>query len=365
MVSGPSGVGKSALIGELYKPLAQSRGFFLQGKFELLQKNVPHFAWVQAFNQLADLLLSESEEVLESWRNKILKEMGPVLGVLVNMVPRFARILGDQGEIPQSNSQEARSQFAYAMRQFIKAMASPRHPMVIFLDDCQWGDSASMDLIKNLIADTDDHCLMLIAAYRSNEVGADHVFSQMLTDLDKELLSNFMGRNDLLENVKIELKDLSESDIQSLCMDILGRTRKEVEELASLIYKKPLGNAFYTKRFLGALYENKQLKFSAIKSYWEWDLDAIRLSDATENVIELMSEQLMQLPEETLAVLQLASCDGTDFEVKPLSLILNQDPSQIDLLLRPALLDGFIRPKQSIWETLLRRNAYSHWSKNW
>lgn len=348
MVAGPSGVGKSALIGELYKPLAQSRGFFLQGKFELLQKNVPHFAWVQAFNQLADLLLSESEEVLHSWRKRILKEMGPVAGVLVNMVPRFAQILGDQEEILQSNSQEARSQFAYAMRQFIKAMASPQHPMVIFLDDCQWGDSASMDLIKNLIADTDDHCLMLIAAYRSNEVGADHVFSQMLTDLDKELATNFLGRDDLQENIKIELKDLSETDIQSLCMDILGRTRKEVEELAGLIYKKTLGNAFYTKRFLGALYENRQLKFSAINSYWEWDLDAIRLSDATENVIELMSEQLMQLPEETLAVLQLASCDGTDFELRPLSMILKQDASQIDLALRPALLDGFIRPKQSI-----------------
>ena len=348
IVKGPSGVGKSALIGELYKPLAQSRGFFLQGKFELLQKNVPHFAWVQAFNQLADLLLSESEEVLENWRNKILRQMGPVVGVLLNMVPRFARILGEQEEIVLSSSQEARSQFAYAMRQFIKAMASPQHPMVIFLDDCQWGDSASMELIKNLIADTDDHCLMLIAAYRSNEVGGDHVFSQMQADLDKELSSNFLGRDDLQEHVEIELKDLSEKDIQSLCMDIVGRARKDVEELAGLIFTKTRGNAFYTKRFLGALYENKQLTFSSLKSCWEWDLSALSLSDATENVIDLMSEQLMQLPKQTLAILQLASCDGTDFELRPLAMILQEDPTRIEQALRPALLDGFIRPKQSI-----------------
>ncbi|MEM8890056.1 MAG: AAA family ATPase, partial [Bacteroidota bacterium] len=348
MVSGPSGVGKSALIGELYKPLAQSRGFFLKGKFELLQKNVPHFAWVQAFNQLADLLLSESEEVLEGWRKRIIKQMGPVLGVLVNMVPRFAQILGEQEEIPQNNSQEARSQFAYAMRQFIKAMASPKHPMVIFLDDCQWGDSASMELIKNLISDTDDHCLLLITAYRSNEVGADHTYTQMLQDLDKELASNFIGRDDLREHVNIELKDLEEADIQALCMDILNRSKKEVDELAGLIYKKTLGNAFYTKRFLGALYENKQLKFNAAQTHWEWHLDAIRLSDATENVIELMSDQLMQLPEETLAVLQLASCDGTDFELGALSLVLDEDLTKLEQALRPALLDGFIRPKQSL-----------------
>ncbi|MDW3651476.1 MAG: AAA family ATPase [Bacteroidia bacterium] len=348
MVSGPSGVGKSALIGELYKPLAQSRGFFLKGKFELLQKNVPHFAWVQAFNQLADLLLSESEEVLESWRKRILKQMGPVVGVLVNMVPRFAQILGEQEEIPQNNSQEARSQFAYAMRQFMKAMASPKHPMVIFLDDCQWGDSASMELIKNLLADTDDHCLLLITAYRSNEVGVDHVYTQMLQELDKELASNFLGREDLLEPIKIELKDLIEADIQSMCMDILSRSRREVEELAGLIYKKTRGNAFYTKRFLGALYENKQLRFSTTQAIWEWQLDAIRLSDATENVIELMGEQLMQLPEETLAVLQLASCDGTDFELGALALIQNEHLSKLEQALRPALLDGFIRPKQSL-----------------
>lgn len=334
LVAGYSGVGKSALIHEVHKPITARRGYFISGKYDQYQRNIPYFAIRQAFNEFCNLLLTESNDALGRWSQKILEAVGQNGQVLVDVIPHLELVIGPQPPVERLEGKEAAVRFNLVFQKFLRAICQAEHPIVLFIDDLQWADNASLNLLKVLLTDEQNHHLLILGAYRDNETDATHPLMILLEEAGKEDVH--LG--------KIQLSSLTFENVRLLVSEALNRKPEEVQDLAHLIFSKTRGNAFFTVEFLKSLEEKKLIAFDFEAQGWKADLTRIRELESTDNVVELMAGKIETLPEDTQEVLKLASCIGSWFDLKVLSVIFEKNLAATLGVLWKSVEEGLIVP---------------------
>ncbi|MGK7929230.1 MAG: AAA family ATPase, partial [Spirulina sp.] len=342
LVAGSAGIGKSVLVQELYKPIAQKRGYFIAGKFDQFQRNIPYSAIVNAFAGLVRQLLGEPEERLQGWREKLLGTLRENGQVIIEVIPEVELIIGKQPSLPKLEGFAARERFHLTFENFIRVFCSREHPLTLFLDDLQWADSASLQLLEAIIKDRKTENLLVLAAYRDNEVNATHPFAMTARKLQRE---GAKVETLTLEPLKIE-------DIVRLIADTLKQTPEAVKELAELIVKKTRGNPFFVGEFLKNLNAENLLSFDRTERKWQWTMEAIEGMNFTDNVVEFMMGKLQKLPPFIQNSLSLAACLGTEFALETLVLVEEREAREIYEDLKIALGMGLILPRSALDENL-------------
>lgn len=335
MVSGYSGVGKSSLIRELYEPLAARRGYFAAGKFDQLDRSVPYAALVEALRNLVRQLLAEPDIQIADWCSRLLAVLGPGAGVMVELVPELASLIGAQPAPPPLDPGAAQNRFKRVFARFIQTVASAAHPLVLFVDDLQWADASTPELIADLFIDHQVQHLLLIGAYRDNEVTSGHLLSLALRR---------MHHGAPLSVLELPLEPLSERGVTEMVAGALKLPPEQCGPLAREIFAKTEGNPFFTSELLSTLYRQGAIWFSAREGRWVWDVEAARSLGASQNVVELLLARLERLPDEALGALTMAACIGNVFPLSSLSSLLDRAPDAAASLLSQPLADGLIVP---------------------
>ncbi len=322
LVSGYSGIGKSSLVQVVYPAIARQHGYFTCGKFDQFQRNIPYRAIVKAFESLIQQLLTESEAKLQQWREKILAAVGTNGQILIDVIPEIELIIGEQPAVADLGPTEAQNRFNLVFQHFIRVFCQKEHPLVIFLDDLQWADSATLKLLDLMLSDRDTEYLFAIGAYRDNEVNSSHPLILTLEGLkQKGAILN-----------EITLTSLGFQEISQLVADTLHRGIAVVRPLAKLVFEKTNGNPFFVNQFLLTLHSENLLIFIPPQSStenqggWHWDMAQIEAMGITDNVVELMLGKLKKLPKATQQVLQLAACVGNRFDLSILAIIYEESP---------------------------------------
>jgi len=298
LVTGYAGIGKSSLVNEIHKPVVEKRGYFISGKFDQFTCNIPYSALIQAFQALVRQLLTEPEDQLVRWKEKLLKALGPNGQLIIEVIPEVELILGEQPVVPEVPPAQAQNRFNYVFQNFVRAWAATEHPLVIFLDDLQWADSSSLNLLELFMINPNTQYMLIVGAYRDNEVNDAHPLMLKLADIRKaEAIVN-----------TITLKSLALKHVMQLLAETLHSQIEICTPLAELSLQKTGGNPFFLRQFLHALYEDRLLKFDVNCGGWTWDIEEIRKQGMTDNVVELMTGKIQKLSEETQHVLQLAAC---------------------------------------------------------
>jgi predicted ATPase/serine phosphatase RsbU (regulator of sigma subunit)/tRNA A-37 threonylcarbamoyl transferase component Bud32 len=310
LVLGEAGAGKSSLIQELQKPIVHQRGYFITGKFDQFKRNIPYDSLIQAIRDLIRQLLTESEERITHWRTNLQKAFGSNGQVLIQVIPEIELIVGSQPDLAELNPTEAQNRFNKVFQDFIQVFARPEHPLVMFLDDLQWADSATLKLLLPLISEHSTNSLLLIGAYRLNEVNTAHPLSLTLNEIEKNYAV-----------MKLMLKPLTESSVAQLLSDTLKTTPTQVIPFTDLILKKTAGNAFFVNQFLQSLYKEGLLHYNRSLACWQWDVIQIQNVQITDNVVELMANKLQKLPALSQEIIKLAACIGSQFELNLLAKI--------------------------------------------
>ncbi|MEM9806954.1 MAG: AAA family ATPase, partial [Cyanobacteria bacterium P01_D01_bin.56] len=335
LVTGSSGVGKTAIVNEIHQSVIQQKGYFIQGKFDQLNRSIPFSAFVQAFRSLVGQLLGEPDAQLENWKSTILTAVGESGQVLIEVIPELAYIIGTQPPIPELSGNAAQNRFNIVFQKFISVFTTPHHPLVIFLDDLQWVDFASLALLKLLLDKSVTTCLLLIGAYRDNELFPGHLLLNTLDEI-KQLD---------IDITDLKLKPLAQSDISYLVADTLRCATNKVIAISQLVYATTQGNPFFTTQFLQELHHNNCITFDFETGYWHYDMSRIQQLPVSNNVVNFMVERLQKLPEATQNVLQLAACIGNHFDLDVLAIVCNQPQEDIASHLWKALQGGLVLPE--------------------
>ncbi|AFY57595.1 putative ATPase [Rivularia sp. PCC 7116] len=354
LVAGFSGIGKTAVINEVHKPIVRQRGYFIKGKFDQFNRNIPLSAFVQAFRDLMAQLLSESDVQLAAWKTKILAAVGENGQVIVEVIPELERIIGKQPPIPELSGSAAQNRFNLLFQKFIQLFTTKEHPLVMFLDDLQWADSASLNLLQLLMSEAGGGYLLILGAYRDNEVFAAHPLMLTLEQIQKaEAPVN-----------TIFLEPLREITVNQLVADTLTCNEELAQPLTKLVYQKTKGNPFFTTQFLKALYEDGWIEFQSELGSWQCDIAAVQQLALTDDVVDFMALQLQKLSVETQAVLKLAACIGNQFDLITLAIISEQSPVETATNLWKALQEGLILPQSQVYKFYLSRDESDRNTKN-
>ena len=304
-VSGYSGIGKTSLIGEWYKPIVRQRGYFASGKFDQVARNIPYGALIQALRGFVWQLLTESEDRLGGWRGRLLDALGNTGGVLTEVIPEVEFVIGRQPAPAPVDPAEAQNRFRFAFQNFLRTVARAEHPLVLFLDDLQWVDAATLGLLHDLVTAADISHLLFIGAYRDHEVDAAHPLRLATTRLEA---SGAPVR-------AMTLGPLGVADIRGVLSDTLRRRPEEVAAFADLIVAKTGGNPFFVIQFLKSLEQDGLLRFDGDAGRWTFDMAAVAAAGMTDNVIDLMTGRIRRLSPEAQSMLTLAACIGSRFEL--------------------------------------------------
>lgn len=343
LIAGYSGIGKTSLVQEIWKPLTKRRGYFISGKFDQLQRNVPYSALVKAFQELVRQLLTESEAALQGWREEIAAALGPSGQVIASVIPEIELIVGPQPPVAALPPAESRSRFNLIFQAFVRVFHRPEHPLVIFLDDLQWVDGATLDLIRTLMSDEDTRYLLFIGAYRDNEVGADHPIT---------LAAGALSRQGVPVHT-ITLAPLALGHVAELIADAAHCEVAAALPLAELVRAKTLGNPFFVRQFLGTLYQEGLLVFDAgggdeRRPRWRWDIGRVERVAITDNVVDLMIAKIEKLPAPAIDVVRLAACLGAQLDLRSLAVIHERSPASTYASLFPAIQEGLIVPASDL-----------------
>jgi predicted ATPase/serine phosphatase RsbU (regulator of sigma subunit)/tRNA A-37 threonylcarbamoyl transferase component Bud32 len=343
LVVGYSGMGKSALVAEIHKPITKAHGYFISGKFEQFQRNIPYSALVAAFQDLIRQLLSETETQLQQWREQLLAALGTNGQIIADVIPQIELIIGRQPPVPELGAIELQNRFNLVFSNFIQAFCAPEHPLVIFLDDLQWADSATLKLMELILCDSETQNLFLIGSYRENEVSPTHPL----------LLLRETLRQEQVQITEVFLTPLTLAQIGQLIAETLRVPRDRVQSLAELTLQKTEGNPFFVNEFLKTLYTENLLSFDSTTLSWQWDIAQIDRVGITNNVVELMIGKLRKLPETTQRILCLAACMGAEFNLDALSRICDKPAREVFLDLKQALQIGLIASASELDAQLL------------
>ncbi|MGA8058083.1 MAG: AAA family ATPase, partial [Candidatus Binataceae bacterium] len=332
LVSGHCGIGKSSIVNGLHKAIVLQRGIFVSGKFDQYKRDIPYATLAQAFQTLIRQILSRNEAEVARRRDALRDAVGPNGQLLVNLIPELELIIGKQAPVPELSAQDAENRFLSVFRAFLGVFARKEHPLALFLDDLQWLDAATLKLIEHIIVHPDVRHLLLIGAYRDNEVSPSHPL--MLT-LDSIRKTSTMVRN-------IVLTPLSLDDVGQLIADSVREERALVEPLARLVYEKTAGNPFFVIQFLTALAAERLVEFEPHTAAWRWDVARIRAHGITDNVVDLLIGKLKRLPDNTREALKQLACLGNRANIATVVIVHGRSEEETHSDLREAVREGFV-----------------------
>ena len=318
LVSGYSGIGKSSVVNELQPVLVPPRGLFASGKFDQYKRDIPYSTLAQAFQSLIRPLLGKSETDLAPWRNALREALGPNAALIVELVPEVKLIIGEPPPVPKLLPQDAQRRFQLVFQRFIGVFARPEHPLALFFDDLQWLDAATLDLFGALLSGFELRDLLLIGAFRDNEVTAAHPLMSRLETI------RATGK---VHDIK--LAPLTVDDLGRLVADALHCDVEQAQPLAGLVHAKTNGNPFFAIQFLQVLADEGLLAFDHQRARWSWDLGGIHAKRYTENVVELLAGKLTRLPIEMRGALQQLSCLGSIADVALLSIVRGTSKEEV------------------------------------
>jgi PAS domain S-box-containing protein len=319
LVSGYSGIGKSSVVNELHKVLVPPRGLFASGKFDQYKRDIPYATLGQAFQSLVRSLLSQSEAELGRWRDSLSEALGPNGQLMVNLVPELELVIGKQPPVADLPPQDAQNRFQMVFRLFLGVFARKEHPLALFLDDLQWLDAATLDLLQHLVTHPEVRHLLMVGAYRDNEVSPAHLLPRTLDAI----------RTAGAPVQEVSLAPLTRDDLGRLIADTLSCTTDDATPLALLVHEKTSGNPFFAIQFISALAEEGLLRFDHDAARWRWQLDRIHAKRYTDNVVDLMVGRLARLPSDTQAALQQLAYLGNVAEITMLSIVLGKSNEEI------------------------------------
>ncbi len=342
LVAGSSGVGKTAVVNEVQQPIAHQQGYFIQGKFDQFKRNTTFVGFLTALQGLMQQLLSEPEAQLLAWRTAILTAIGPNGQLLIDVIPGLEQIIGPQPPVVELSGQAAQHRFNRLFQNFVQVFAAPQHPLVVFLDDLQWADPASLQLMSLLIGDLQCPHLLLIGAYRDNEVSPAHPLMLTLDTL----------RQGGATINTITLGPLSAQSINQLVADTLVCSVLLAQPLADLVYQKTGGNPFFATQFLRVLHQEGTIVFDPVQGAWQCDLGQARRAAISEDVVAFMAQQLQKLGPATQAMLKLAACIGNSFNLGTLALVSELPETDVAIALWSALELGLVLPQSELYTLL-------------
>ena len=350
LIAGQAGIGKTALVIEAGKGIARREGLFLQGQFDATDRSVPYAAFVAAFSGLVRQLLAESKLRLNLWRERIRAALGGNGQILLDLIPDAIAIIGDQPPVMELEPAAAQRRIKAVILNFIRILCRPEHPLVLFLDFLNQADSDSLDLIKHLTADDEIDFLFLIGAYRDDEVATDHALLQFCQDIQGQVAAGG----------QLNLASLTGEDIALITARTLKADPQTVDPLARILVKKTRGNPFFLNEFLNLLYTDNLLYFDVKRRIWQWDITGIQSRKITDNVVDLLTEQLQRLDPESREVISRAAAIGLLFDLQTLSVACGKTPEQVAVALRPVLVEGLIMPigdasVDQFWESGMQR----------
>ncbi|MEJ6485318.1 AAA family ATPase [Nostoc punctiforme UO1] len=338
LIAGFSGIGKTAVVNEVHKPIVRQRGYFIKGKYDQFNRNIPFSAFVQAFRDLMGQLLTESDPKIQEWKTKILSAVGENGQVIIEVIPELEKIIGQQTPATELSGTAAQNRFNLLFQKFTQVFTSDKHPLVMFLDDLQWADSASLMLIQLLMADTKH--FLLIGAYRDNEVKPAHPLMLTLNDIQKTAATINT----------ITLAPLSQEQVNQLVADTLKCSESLAWTLSRLVFQKTQGNPFFATQFLKALHQDGLIEFHFESGCWQGDITHINQRSLTNDIVEFMALQLQKLPESTQVILKLAACIGNQFDLETLAIVSKQSKIETAVSLWNALQEGLILPQSEVYK---------------
>ena len=343
LVAGYSGIGKTSLVNEVHKPIVRLKGRFVSGKFDELDRATPYGALLQALRGLVRQVLAESEPRIKALRERLGLALGPNAGVVAAVIPELERLLGPQPPAPPLSPAEAQNRFNYVFESFLSVFARPEHPLVVFLDDLQWADSATTQLLARLLTNPAVRDLFVIGAYRDNDVTPDHPLLKAVAEMEEA------GA----EVDEIVLPPLGLADLRQLVADAIRAPASAAEPLAGLVLRKTGGNPFFVAQFLKSLHADGLLTFDASARSWSFDLARIDEAQITDNVVELMTGKLRGLALATQEVVTLAACIGNRFSLPVVGVVRQKSLREIAAELWPAIEEGLVLPTTERYEALM------------
>jgi PAS domain S-box-containing protein len=332
LVSGYSGIGKSSVVNELHKVIILPRGIFISGKFDQRSRDIPYATVAEAFQALIRQILNGKSDEIARWRDSILKAIGANGRLLTDLIPELIRMIGPQPDLPHLAPIDAQLRFQAVLQRFVGVFAKPEHPLLIFIDDLQWLDPATLALIERLATHPDIGHLLLIGAYRDNEVGSDHMLLRTVAAI----------REAGTRVEEIALGPISSADVTQLVADTLRCPPTRALRLAALIYRKTGGNPFFAVQFLTNLAEEALIRRDSKTHAWTWNLEGIDAKGFTDNLVDLMVGRLRRLPSSAQDALKLLACLGSNADIATLELVLDTPKAEINESLRVAVQAGII-----------------------
>jgi PAS domain S-box-containing protein len=332
LISGPAGVGKSSVVHELRKSLAQTGSLFASGKFDQYTRDIPYATVAQAFRGLVRQILGLGDADLERWRKELVEALGPNGRLMINLVPELVLIIGEQPPAPDLQPYEAKTRFHLVFWRFLGVFARPGRPLALFIDDVQWLDAATIELLETITLDPDVSNLLLICAYRDDEVPPQHAFSATRNAM----------RKDLGKLEELMLGPLTPMDLENLLADMLRSDARAVRPLARLVVDKTEGNPFFVLQFLSSMEHEGLIVFDVGKGRWRWDADRIRNTRVTDNVAEFVASHLIRLPRLTLEAVKLLACLGSGASLATLSTVYGKSKTQSVAILWEAVQARFL-----------------------
>ncbi|MEH1806908.1 trifunctional serine/threonine-protein kinase/ATP-binding protein/sensor histidine kinase [Nostoc sp.] len=340
LIAGSSGIGKTAVVNEVHKPIVRQRGYFIKGKFDQFNRNIPLSAFVQSLRDLIVQLLTETDQQLQQWKKNILAALRDDAQIIIEVIPELEKIIGKQPPTPELSAEAAQNRFNLLLQSFIQVFTTKEHPLVIFLDDLQWADLASLKLLQLLMNESECGYLLLIGAYRDNEVLPAHPLMSTLDEVRK------IGTTINL----MTLQPLSQLKLNQLVSDTLGCKEELALPISQLVLKKTHGNPFFATQFIKALHQDGLIIFNFAEGCWQCDIAKINQQSLTDNVLEFMAFQLRRLPELTQQALKLAACIGNQFDLATLAIVSEQVETETAACLWNGLQEGLILPQSEVYK---------------
>lgn len=336
LVHGYSGVGKSALVNEIDRYQIRERGFLVQSKFDQFQHGEAYSALAATFRALVQQVMLEPKENLDTWRTRLTTALGPNGALVVDLVPELALIIGEQPPVTELPPSESRNRLQLVLTAFLRVFAGEGHPVVLFLDDLQWSDTPTLDLLRRIVTSRDQSHLLLIGAYRSNEVGPGHPLRLLLDDLNNHRRIH-----------QIPVGALNQSSVERLVADALRCEPDTSRVLSEMLFHRAQGNPFFTNELLRQLHAQGAIWSDSSSGQWHWQLDRASWEQTSHGVVEFMLDNLRRLPDETQKALQLAACIGNTFTLQTLATIYEHTVAETAQALLPALKQYTVLPLHS------------------